>query len=222
MVDAIERVLLFRFLRVRLHDADAGEVLLRARRDLAKLILHRAVALTYALPDDDEQDCNQRHHGERVERQPRVDAHHRDGCDREGDDGVAEIRDTRPGHHADRREVIGGARHQIADLTLLEVVEIEALELPEKIRAHLIFGEARDAQHDEARAERDDPGDQRQADDHQRVTSQRADVNTLLYVVDRLADEEGRDERKQVRADQQEETRDQREEVATKIRPDTA
>src|SRR5207302_5786023 len=132
----------------------------------------------------------------------RVDAQHGGGRDSESDPGVAEVGDARAGHHADRREVVSSARNQIADLALLEVVELEALELPEEVGAHLILSEARDAQHGKARAEGDGASDQRDADDEQRIARQLADVDTLLYSIDRLADEEGGNERQQVRDDQ--------------------
>ena len=138
-----ERVDLRRFLGECLDDADARQVLLGGRRDVAEL---RLEALEAAVDDAADDGQRQRHEGqdhERDDRQLDAQREHRHDDEREDGRGLGQVEDAHREHHSDGVQVVGHARHQVADALVLEVGEVLALQVVEQVVAHLELDVAR-------------------------------------------------------------------------------
>ena len=144
------------FLHVGANQARSGEILLRARGDVGEHGLDALEALVNAAAEslNDDADGGQRQEG--VERQPRADRDHEGQRARGVDDRVGRVHDRRAEQHADRIQIVGGARHNVAGAIALVVGVGEAFEAREQIVAQVEFDVAGDADHDPAGEELED------------------------------------------------------------------
>ena len=136
-------------LRERLHHADAADVLLGLGGELGDplldLLRRRPVALAVAVRDPD----HERGGGERDQREARIEGEHHDRRDHDRDRRLDQEDQPVAQEEADRLEVDGRARHQLAGLLLVEEGELERLEVGVHPVAQVVLDAERDAARDD-------------------------------------------------------------------------
>src|SRR5262249_46871796 len=137
-IDLVEGLQLSVLLSVGLDHANARKILLRACRDLTKLILHLAETPPNATANEDKERGNKRHQGERVEGELRNKLRHGKRGDGEGYSGIEEIGDAWPKNHTYLRGVVSRSCDQIPYLSVLKILKLKPLEVAKQVRAHLI------------------------------------------------------------------------------------
>ena len=156
LVLGFERANLGLFLHVGANQARSGKILLGARGDVGEHSLDALEALVNAAAESLDDDADGRQWEECVERQPGADRDHE--CQRASgvDDRVGRIHDRGAKQHADRVQIVGGARHDVARAMALVVGIRQAFEAREKIVAQVELDVARDADDDPAGQELED------------------------------------------------------------------
>ncbi len=120
---------LTRFLAIRTNHPDPCQRLLRHRADIGELLLNSLEALVNhpAEVPRGHRDQRQRDQGHQCE--TGIDGrHHRDGDD-EGEGGARGVENRRADHHANRAQIVGRARHQIAGPIRVKERQRQALEV---------------------------------------------------------------------------------------------
>ena len=109
------------FLHVGADEAGAGKVLLGARGDVGEHGLNAFEALVNAAAKSLDHDAHRGQRQKSVEREPGADRDHEGQRARGVNEGISRIHDGRAKQHADRVEVVGGARHDVAGAMALVV-----------------------------------------------------------------------------------------------------
>ena len=146
-------------LRVGAHDADAREVLLRARRDLREEVLNLLEADVHLLAEVLDRQRDERHRHEEQQRQAHADPQHQRQDDDDDEDGLQRVHDHRPGELAHGGQVVGRARHQVAGAVLVEEGERLALEVRVEVAPQVVLDVARHADEDAPLEEEEDAAD---------------------------------------------------------------
>ena len=207
---ALEHRLAALLLRERLDHVHADDRLLGDRRDVAELLLdvaqHGVRDVAVAVGDRDDHGRDR----QRDQRQPPLDheqhGHHRD--DRE--DVLEEEDQPEAEEEADRLQVDGRARHQLAGLVAVVEAEREPQQVAVQALAHVLLDPERLAAGD------DPPPDHQRgldhADDHDQRDrpGERVGAALLLDPLDRLADEQHDRDRRRLREDGEDRRDDQR------------
>ena len=151
-----------RLLAVRAHDARAGEVLLRARRERGEVLLHGLEAVVHHPPEPHHQDRDQHRRQHREPGELEVDPRHAPECEDAAEDGVREVHDGRAGGHAHGAQVVGESRHDVARAHPREPPRVQREQPLEERIAQVVLDVPRQAVHhlahevaQRARAQRD-------------------------------------------------------------------
>ena len=102
------------FLGIGAHHPHAGEALLHARRDVGEALLDLGEQCVDALAEELGGERHQRHGHESEQGEAAVDPRHEEERAGGGEEGVGAVHDRRAAEHADRLEVVGRPRHQVA------------------------------------------------------------------------------------------------------------
>ena len=157
---------------VGLHDADAGEILLGDGVQPRLLHLHVEKAAVVELRGQVHHQRDRRHRQQGPERQHAVEGEHHRDRDHEGEDGVRQLHDPRPDHHAHRFDVGGGAAHQVAGAVALKERRRLREESAEHEVAQVELDLARNADDQQPRPVAEDALEQGGAEDQQAVPQQ--------------------------------------------------
>ena len=215
---ALELLLASLLLRERLDDVDADDRLLAHRRHVGELLLHvaqdgvRDVAV--AVGDGDDQRCDR----ERNERELPLDHEKHDHHRRDREDVLEEEDQAEPEEEADRLQVDGRARHQLASLVAI----VEAERQPQQVRieglAHVLLDPERLPARDQPATGHQQRLHDPDGDDRRHHPEKRLRAALRLDSLDRLADEQHDRDRRRLR----EHGQDRRDEQRALVRPQEA
>ena len=194
VVGKTEACQLGRFLSIRADNANAGERFLDDRAHVGQLgldALEPAVDRVAEVPGG-HRDARQRQQGD--EGEPEVDPGHDANGDHEPDHRADEVHHRRPDEHPHGRQIVGGARHQVAGAIGLKIFERQPLEVAEKIVAEGIFNLPGGADKLDAHQVAERAVDDRQPKHDQGIHRQPASTHSLRHIVNRVFEYPRRDE----------------------------
>ena len=193
-VGALEAGQLGLLLAVGADDPDSGQRLLRHRRQLGQLGLDPLEAAMDGRAEavDRDRDERQRHQGHAG--QPRIDRQHQEDRDDEDDAGRDRVHHRRAGHHADGRQVVGRARHQVAGAPGLEVGQRQPLQVAEEVVADVELDVPRGNDELLPHLEAEPAADAGDGQQRRGVAAQRRQRGAIREVVDRQPEHPRADE----------------------------
>ena len=183
------------FLAVGAHDADARQRFLGDGADVGQLRLDLLEPLVDGAPEELHRQGHERQRDQREQREPCVDGQHQDEGHHEPEQRVRGIHHRRSDHLAHGVQVVGGAGHQVAGATRLEVGDRHLLELREEVVAHVVLDIARRPDEDAAHEEPEDAAADADAEQGGAVQRQLLAGDPGREVVDRMPQYPGRGER---------------------------
>ena len=195
----LELLLASLLLRERLHDMDADDRLLRHRGDVAELLLDvaqdRVRDVAVAVGDRDDQ----RRDREREEGELPLDHEQHDHHRRDGEDVLEEEDQAEPEEEADRLQVDGGPRHQLARLVTVVEAEREAQQVRVEALAHVLLDSERLPPRDQPAASHQHGLHDPDGDDRGDHPGERVRAPLSVDPVDRLPDEQHDRDRRRLR-----------------------
>ena len=144
-------------------------------------------------------DAHRRQRQERVKREPGTDGDHEGQRARGVDEGVGRVHDGGAEQHADRVQVVGGARHNVAGAVTLVVGVRKDFQTREQIVAQVELYVARDADHDPAGEELEDSLGDGDGKQHCRVEKQFVPSYSFMQIVGSLAEHQRKEDPDAVR-----------------------
>ena len=210
------------FLHVGANQASAGKVLLGAGGDVGEHGLNAFEAFVDAAAESLDHDADGGQRQERVEREPGADGDHEGQRARGVDDGVRRVHDRGAEQHADRVQVIGGARHDVAGAMALVVGVGKAFETREQIVAQIELDVARDADDDPASEELEDSFGDRDGEQHSGIEQKFVAGYAGVEVVGSAAEDEREEDPDAVGQENTQRARDIRPAVAFHVRDQRA
>src|SRR5581483_4106243 len=213
--DLLEAANLVFFLRVGLHDADAGEIFqhVGAHRAQLRLGVARPAKNLPAEKTHDDRDQRQRQH--RPEGQPGVDRNHQGQAEKNHDNGIDDRQRAETHQLAHGLNVVGEARHQIAGFGMLKKAQRQGLQVREDPVAQIGLAAPREAVDIDAPAVAEKTLKGGGAKNQQRILDQRAPpASAVERGVDAALDEPGQRDAGEIRGDEREDAQDEKTPIA--------
>ncbi len=132
----------------------------------------------------------QRHEG--IKRQPRTGLPHKEQGQHGEDQRVRRVHDRRPQQHADGIQIVGGAGHDVAGAVSLVIRVRKRFQVREEVIAQLVFNIPRNADHQPARQELENPLAQANHHQHKGVRDDLLPGNAAIEGIDRAANDLGK------------------------------
>ncbi len=137
-------------LRVSPNHTHTREIFLDAAADVGKHLLDGFEAIVNAASEQDHRHADHRRGNEAEQRQPPIHPGH-DGNQKEsGEECLGEVHDAGAEHHANRVQIVGGARHDVAGAVFRVEVLRERDNVREQIVTEIELDVARQADEDHA------------------------------------------------------------------------
>ena len=184
VVEAAEVTLLGALLAVGPHHAHAGQVLLHIRAHRAEVLLDGAGAFMHHAAEHDHHDGQPEQREQRQQAERQADVRHLGYDERSAYRGVHEVHQGGARHHADGREVVRGACHEIAGGMAVEETGRMAQEVGEQVVPHLRLDAPTAAVERLAHAEPGDAAHDRDAHEHHRAPGDHAERGAPADLVD--------------------------------------
>ena len=172
------------FLDESLHHPNTRKILLGVGRNVAKLILHEAVASLESAAHDRHGDRHERQNGECHQRELPVDNEHQDRHDDEHNDRADQADHAHADKLANCVEIVGQAGHEIAGVHLAIESLVERLQVAEGRISEVVFEKPGNAIHRAALHEREDRLPDCGTKKQEHVAREVATGHVLLQVVD--------------------------------------
>jgi hypothetical protein len=117
---------------------------------------------------------DERHRDEEQQRQSHADAKHQREDDHDDEDRLERVHDHRSGELSHGGEIVGGARHQIADAIGLKEGERQTLDVRVEVASQIVFDVARHVDENATLEEEKNSANEAHAEDRQRGAHERA------------------------------------------------